>query len=123
MLILSPDHVKKKSLGVFKNINKIIIDKNRKFTFNKGFIDFNRRFKTMVQWFSIEELSKKSDNIYAFIKTLSIRAMELSHGATPLLLKPKSKNPVTVALEEAIADKIKIKTKVESFVPKLEETP
>lgn len=68
----------------------------------------------MVRRFSIEELSKKSDNIYAMVRTLSKRAVEISRGSQPLLLDPKSNNPVTIALEEMMAGKIIIKTKVEA---------
>lgn len=70
-----------------------------------------------VQRFSIEELSDKYNNIYALVRTLSQRAVEISRGANPLILKPKSKNPVVIALEEMMEKKIAIKTKVENFVP------
>ncbi|MBN2143430.1 MAG: DNA-directed RNA polymerase subunit omega, partial [Candidatus Aureabacteria bacterium] len=67
----------------------------------------------VVKRFSIEELSKKCDNIYSLVRTLAYRAMEINRGAQPLLLKPKSKNSVTIALEEILADKIKVLTKTE----------
>ena len=67
----------------------------------------------MVRRFSLEELSKKNDNIYALVRTLSARAVEINRGSTPLLLKPRSKNAATIALEELMAGKIKITTKTE----------
>ena len=70
-----------------------------------------------VQRFSIEELSDKYDNIYALVRTLSQRAVEISRGSNPLILKPKSKNPVVIALEEMMENKINVKTKVENFQP------
>ena len=70
----------------------------------------------MVRRFSIEELSNQCDNIYALVRTLSARAVEISRGGQPLLLDPKSKNPVTIALEEMMAGKIKIKTTVNSGI-------
>jgi DNA-directed RNA polymerase subunit omega len=65
----------------------------------------------VVRRFSIEELSKKCDNIYSLVRTLASRAVEINRGAQPLLLKPNSKNSVTIALEEIMAGKIKVLTR------------
>ncbi len=62
--------------------------------------------------YSIEELSKKCNNVYALVRTLASRAVEISRGAPPLLLKPTSKNPVSIAIEEVMAEKVIIKTQV-----------
>ncbi len=62
----------------------------------------------MAKRFSIDEISKKGTNIYALVRTLSSRAIEISRGGTPLILRPGSKNPTNIALEELIADKIKV---------------
>lgn len=67
-----------------------------------------------VRRFSREELAKKGDNIYAIVRTLASRAVEISRGSTPLLLKPKSKNAATIALEEMMEDKIAVKTTVDA---------
>jgi len=67
----------------------------------------------MVRRFSREELSKKNNNIYALVRTLASRAVDISRGDTPLLLRPQSKNPATIALEEIMAGKINVGTDVE----------
>ena len=67
----------------------------------------------MVRRFSIQELARKTDNIYALVRTLAARAVDINRGAQPLLLKPRSKNSTTIALEEMMAGKIRIMTKVE----------
>jgi DNA-directed RNA polymerase omega subunit len=67
----------------------------------------------MVRRFSREELSKKSNNIYSLVRTLASRAVDISRGDTPLLLKPQSKNAATIALEEIMADKIRINTDIQ----------
>ena len=69
----------------------------------------------MVKWFSIEELSKKNNNIYALVKTISQRAVDISRGSQPLILKPGSSNPATIALEEIMAEKIEVKTTTQDF--------
>ncbi len=66
----------------------------------------------MVKRFSIQELARKTNNIYALVRTLATRAVDLNRGAQPLLLKPKSKNSTTIALEEMMAGKLNIKTQV-----------
>ncbi|EKD27769.1 MAG: hypothetical protein ACD_79C00585G0007 [uncultured bacterium] len=66
----------------------------------------------MSRRFSREELTKKSSNVYAMVRTVAARAVEISRGSNPLLLKPKSKNPATIALEEVMAGKIKVTTLV-----------
>lgn len=64
----------------------------------------------MVRRFSIEEVSKKGDNIYSIVRAVAARAVEINRGSTPLLLKPESKNSATIALEELMANKIKVTT-------------
>ena len=74
-----------------------------------------------VKRFSIEELSNKGSNIYATVRTLAQRAVEISRGAHPLLLHPKSQNAVTIALEEMMANKIEIKTTVKADLDQIDE--
>ena len=64
----------------------------------------------MTKRFSREEISEKGNNIYAIVKTLSTRAIELARGGAPLILKPESKNPANIALEELMSNKLTIKT-------------
>jgi len=65
----------------------------------------------MATRYSREDISGKGDNIYAVVRTLAKRAIELARGGTPLILKPESKNPANIALEELMSDKIKVNTK------------
>ena len=66
--------------------------------------------------YSIEELSKKCNNVYALVRTLAARSVEISRGAPPLLLKPSSNNPVSIAIEEVMSEKVIVKTEVVAYL-------
>lgn len=56
---------------------------------------------------SIDELDAKVGSKYALVIAVAKRARQLREGATPLV-ESKSKNPITIALEEIAAGKIRI---------------
>ena len=62
----------------------------------------------MENQISMQSLIEKTDNIYKLVRLVSKRAKELNLGSKPLLEKPASKNYATIALQEIIADKLKI---------------
>lgn len=62
----------------------------------------------------MQALIEKTDNIYKVVRVAAMRAKELNLGGKTLLDKPTSKNYATIALQEIVADKIKIMEKQEA---------
>lgn len=58
---------------------------------------------------SADELEKRVNNKYSLVIAVAKRSKELMEGA-PKLVETKSKNPITIALEEIAAGKVKVIT-------------
>lgn len=54
-----------------------------------------------------DELEKKVDSKYSLVIAVAKRVKQLKEGA-PKLIETKSRNPITIALEEIAADKLRI---------------
>ena len=59
---------------------------------------------------SIEDLEGKADSLYRLVIAAAKRASQLARPDSRPLVNPTSKKPTVVALEEIIADKVKVVT-------------